>query len=257
MKIWAAILIAVIVPAVCLISNAAIAQDDPATVSRISADFAEFLGSQDNADAAVAGLRSSDPFTYTDADGKSVIIDPPTKPMGHGNTFLSLGLAQEQLTQQGIDQPTAAQFEAVMAGGTLVSNATGQPVETEMAGIMQMRSDGAGWGQIAHSMGVKLGHVVSSIKSGHAHPGYVGGSGITSGAGDVDNAATVKGHSKSGKGKSLGHGIVSGSGGEIPTGAGSNGKALGHGIVSGSGQSTIGGAAGSGNGHGKAKGHYK
>ena len=215
MKPWATNLLAALVLLVCLTANTAIAQEEAAAVmaggegvavGRISADFAEFLGSQENSEAAVVGLRSGNSFTYTDASGNSVIIDPPTKPMGHGNTFLTLGLAQEQLVQQGIDQPTAAQFAAVLAGGTLVSNATGQPVETELAGIMQMRNEGAGWGQIAQSMGVKLGHVVSSIKSGHAHPSYVGGSGSISGAGDVDSAVTANGHTKPNKGKSLGHG---------------------------------------------------
>jgi hypothetical protein len=257
MKRWPiTTIIVTVLLGLCLVSKPAPAQDEPAVggtaaADRISADFADFFGTPENADAAIAGLRNGTPFTYTDAAGNSVTIDPPTKAMGHGNTFLTLGLAQEQLAQQGIEQPTAAQFEAVLAGGTLVTNSSGQPVNSELAGILQMRSDGAGWGQIAHSMGVKLGHVVSSIKSGHTYSGPVGSSPVAAG----DSEAGAGG--KVGKGKALGHGIVSGTGGEISSTGSGQGKATGHGIVNGTGQPAGVDKTGGGTSQGKAKGHFK
>jgi hypothetical protein len=62
--------------------------------------------------------------------------------MGFGNVNIALSLAEASLKQQGITNPTSEQLQ-----GALMS-------------VLQQRADGKGWGQIANSMGFKLGEVV-------------------------------------------------------------------------------------------------
>jgi hypothetical protein len=85
--------------------------------------------------------------------------------MGYGNVSTSLSLAKYQLAQQGITNPTPEQLKIALNGGTITYE--GKTVEYQ--GILQMRADGMGWGQIAQQLGTKLGPVVSGIKSQNAH----------------------------------------------------------------------------------------
>src|SRR4029079_8142939 len=92
---------------------------------------------------------------------------------GWGNVKIALALAQYQLTQAGITQPTAAQLQAALVGGDVtVTNGTGSTATTTtttLQGVLTMRgTDGMGWGQIAHSLGTKLGPVGGSIKATNA-----------------------------------------------------------------------------------------
>jgi hypothetical protein len=77
--------------------------------------------------------------------------------MGYGNIRIALSLARTQLASQGITQPTPEQLQ-----GALMGSSTGSAGSTTTSqGILQMRASGMGWGQIANSMGVKLGTVMS------------------------------------------------------------------------------------------------
>lgn len=152
---------------------------------RISADFSAFAGSESNARSLVTGLRSGGVITLTSAGGAStsasgtgggsagasglaqgagtVTITPPTRPMGYGNIYLALSLAKQQLAAQGITNPTPQQLQLALMGGTVIS---GNPPQTQtVQGVLQLRSQGMGWGQIANNYGVKLGSVVGSMKS--------------------------------------------------------------------------------------------
>ncbi|HSN39368.1 MAG TPA: hypothetical protein VLT92_04175 [Burkholderiales bacterium] len=60
-------------------------------------------------------------------------------------------LANRELAAAGITNPTQAQIDAAMTGGT-VTNAQGET--TTMPGVLKLRSEGMGWGQIAHTIGV-------------------------------------------------------------------------------------------------------
>jgi hypothetical protein len=60
-------------------------------------------------------------------------------------------LANRNLAAAGITNPTPLQTEAALMGGT-VTNAQGQ--STEMPGVLQLRSQGMGWGRIANATGV-------------------------------------------------------------------------------------------------------
>jgi len=271
--------------------------------TRIATDFTTLAGSRDNALALVRALRSGTQVTLTStttsttggtgttgATGttSSTSFTPPTGKMGWGNVFISLALAQSSLAQLGITKPTAAQLQAALMGGS-VTGADG--TTTALKGVLTMRADGMGWGQIAHSLGTKLGPVVSAIKSTQvkvaklpatdATPATSSATGTTNKSTAATNASSAsKGlvtaggvassHASRGlttagssNASSRGQGIVNAAGGSGAgmTAATSHGHANGAGVVSASGASTTGAvtsAAGSGadngKGHGKGKG---
>lgn len=234
---------------------------------KIASDFTTFAGSPENAENLVSGLRNGTEITLTDGTS-SVNFTPPTGKMGYGNVFISLSLAQQQLASQGFTQPSIEQIQAALVGGT-VDSITYQ-------GILQMRSDGMGWGQIANSLGVKLGHVVSGIKSANtnlsstttahgkaASGGGTASSGHTSGV----QAGGGKGGGTGSSSKSTqgGSGIVTATGAQT-SGQGAStkdGGSRGTGVVSGTGEGAItgagtavpGGGAGQGSSHGNQGGH--
>jgi hypothetical protein len=120
---------------------AAGAQSDVQLVQKYSA----FTGSEENARTVVSGLREGADF---DLGGTS--FDPPTAEMGYGSVDTALALAQKNLAQQGVSAPTAEQLHAALIG------------TAEQPGVLQMRADGLGWGQIAKSFGYTVGDVKRS-----------------------------------------------------------------------------------------------
>jgi hypothetical protein len=71
--------------------------------------------------------------------------------MGKGEVDRALTLANRDLASAGITDPMPQQTEAALMGGT-VTNAQGE--STELAGVLQLRNQGMGWGRIAHTIGV-------------------------------------------------------------------------------------------------------
>ena len=120
--------------------------------------YTPFAGSRSNAENLAIGLRTGSEITLSSsgAHGHSnqTTFTPPTKPMGYGNVNKSLALASQQLAAAGVAHPTTDQIKTSLMGGT-IRNDTGQRVA--MQGVLQMRADGMGWGQIAHQLGVKPG----------------------------------------------------------------------------------------------------
>jgi hypothetical protein len=216
-----------------------------AVSGRISSDFSAFAGSTANADALVTGLRNGTDITLTTMDAKGVTtattFTPPTGRMGYGNVYTSLALAKQQLAGLGITEPTAQQMQAALVGGTVTA---GSGQTTTMTGVLELRAQGMGWGQIAQSYGYKLGPVISGMKASNAKvtaqaatPGSTSAptstnsaagnrSGIVTGAG-----AASTGH---GQGHAYGRGIVTGAGTSAGGGPG-HGNAYGRGIVTGGG----------------------
>jgi hypothetical protein len=157
-------------------SDAAAAQLDATAANRgqtqvaaqIASNFGTLAGSSDNALALVNALRNGTQATLTtppatpDGTATTTSFTPPTGKMGWGNVFHSLALAKAALAQVGITNPTSAQLQAALMGGS-VTRADG--TTATLKGILQMRADGMGWGQIAQASGTKLGPVVSGIKS--------------------------------------------------------------------------------------------
>lgn len=259
----------------------ATSQGETNVTNKISGEFNSFLGSDST--AVVTGLRNGTPITLTrttttpsSTPGTGPVItttttriNPPTGKMGFGNVFISLALAKQQLGQLGITQPTPEQLQAALTGGTITTGTGTTATSTNLQGILTMRSQNMGWGQIAQKLGFKLGPVVSGLKSANQSMTTTAatskGSGMTNGSqqtassesGIVTGSGKSHGNSGqrvSGKGSS-GEGIVSASGRAV-----GGGPAYGHGkgIVTGSGQVT---GANSGitsaGGHGNSAGHGK
>jgi hypothetical protein len=163
----------------------------------------------------------------------------------------------------GISQPTPEQLQAALTGGTITTGTGATATTTQLNGILTMRSQGMGWGQIAQKLGTKLGPVISSMK--HANQNMTTTNASSTGSQSTSSSSGIvsgsgKSHGNSGQNVSgqnrSGEGIVSGSGRSV-----GNGNAYGKGIVTGSGQASGGNngittAAGHGN-SGQAKGSSK
>lgn len=195
--------------------------------SKIAGNFTALAGSEENALALVNALRTGDTVqlsyapTGTQTAPTISTIDPPTGHMGWGNVKISLALAQDQLARLGITNPTPAQLQAALNGGdVIVTNADGTTTTTALRGVLQMRADGMGWGNIAKAGGTKLGPVVSQLKmantkvaalpprTGDATAASGKASGIKTGAGTAATAktrgiTTAAGTSAPGKSKGI------------------------------------------------------
>ena len=131
---------------------------------KLVAQYTAWAGSQQNAQALVLGLRSGSAVSLG-TGATSATFTPTTTKLGTGEVNIALSLAKAALTKQGITNPTPAQIAAALNGG-VVTTATGTQ---SMPGVLAQRQSGMGWGQIAHTMGVKLGSIVSASKTGKEH----------------------------------------------------------------------------------------
>ena len=142
--------------------------------SKLSAEFADFLGGEEKASRVVEGLRTGDEFRLDGRDhddgwvthhrnmdysgpptggGRHLhTIDPPTGTMGYGNVRLTLRLAEARLAEMGIAQPNNRELSAILVGGKI----DGVQVE----GILNERAAGAGWGEIAQRYDLKVGQIM-------------------------------------------------------------------------------------------------
>ena len=228
---------------------------DPKVTDKLSAEFSSFLGA--DAKAVITGMRNGTPIVLTttntttgSAPGAPPVtttttttITPPTGKMGFGNVFISLALAKQQLSQSGITQPTPAQLQAALLGGTITSGTSTTATSTTLPGILTMRSQNMGWGQIAQKLGFKLGTVVSGLKA--ANHGLVMGVVSPSGGGIVSASGQPVGSSESGVVTGSGRAVGRSGKGQV---AGSEGD---NGVVNGMGRS-VGSEGGitTGRGHG-------
>lgn len=96
--------------------------------------------------------------TPVDGQVTTTEFQPATGKLGYGNAFISL--AQDSLTKAGITQPTPAQIISALNGGS-VTGRDGTAVS--LAGVLTLRAAGQGWGDIAQTLGVKLGRVVGDL----------------------------------------------------------------------------------------------
>jgi hypothetical protein len=271
---------------VTTMNNTTASQGQTNVTNKISGDFSSFLGSDST--AVVTGLRNGTPITLTSTTTTpsatpgglpvttttTTVITPPTGQMGFGNVYISLALAKQQLSTLGITQPTPEQLQAALTGGAITqttgTGATATTTTTNLQGILTLRSQNMGWGQIAQKLGFKLGPVIAGMKSANhnltsAATASSKGNGVASANGQKGGAdsgivsGSGKSHGNSGQsvvsGKSSGDGIVSASGK-------GNGNAYGldrSGIATGSGASagSNGGivSAGGSNGKGAANGN--
>ena len=134
------------------------------TEGKLTQEFSEFLGGEEQAASVVDGLRQGTSFSLnsepselaTTVDVDSASIEPPTGTMGYGNVKMTLKLAETKLSEMGITQPTNEQLSAVLLGGDI----DGQQVN----GILAMRAEGMGWGEIAHQYDMKVGELMGKAK---------------------------------------------------------------------------------------------
>lgn len=125
---------------------------------RLVKEYSDFAGSYKNATSLVLGLRTGSTVTLSDNGGSSggsttdgiVQFQPPDHVMGWGNVRHALSLARTELAAQGINNPTPAQIETALMGGTVLT-AGGSAA---LPGILTLRAQGMGWGQISHRLGV-------------------------------------------------------------------------------------------------------
>jgi hypothetical protein len=227
----------------------ATSQGNARVESRISSDFTDFAGSTANSGALVTGLRNGTQVTLTSTDAKGVVTEtqftPLTGKMGYGNVYTSLALAKYQLAQMGITHPTAAELQAALNGGTITLNGKDVPI----TGVLELRAQGMGWGQIAQQYGTKLGPVISGMKSANAQVGShaaATGTGVTTAVGV---GASGQSH---GQGNAYGRGITTGAGGGAgPASSHGQGNAYGRGITTGAGAGSAMGSSGNAGGKGK------
>jgi hypothetical protein len=262
----------------------------------MASNFTNLAGGQTNAVALVTALRTGSEVTFTTTtpattEGGTATVTtttfaPPTKPMGWGNVKHALSLAQYQLTQAGITQPTPAQLQAALMGGDVsVTTGTGDSAVTKtttLKGILTLRADGMGWGKIAQTVGTKLGPVNSTIKATNASltqqnasttttttaNGTTSSTALTTKSGVTTAAGTTAavGHGNGARGITTATGATASSG--IVNGGGNtpHGNAFGKGMVSASGGAVSASTSGvttaqgsgngnnaGGNGHGKGK----
>jgi hypothetical protein len=290
---------------VTTLNNTTTSQGQTNVINKISSDFSSFLGA--DAKAVVTGLRNGTPITLTSTTSTptttttttpttttgslptttttTTTITPPTGQIGFGGAFISLALAKQELSGLGITQPTPEQLKAALTGGpitqttstgattTTTGTTAATTTTTQLQGILTMRSQNMGWGQIAQKLGFKLGPVIASMKSANhsltsgaatsatgSNATNTGGQSTGSDNGIVSGSGNPHGNSNqtasSGKGASDGIVTASGRG---------NGNAYGlnrGSIVTGSGASSNGGivsagGGGSSNGAANGKGHTK
>lgn len=202
-----------------------------AYLKRAESRFGTFAGSSDNVDSLAAGLRTGAEITLT-GSGETATFTPPTKPMGYGNITRALDLAQRQLVAAGISDPTPKEIQAALLGGTI----SGPNGDVKFEGVLQLRSQGMGWGQIAHTIGVHPGMGKSETVVVPANS--AAGSGLST-AGTKSGIVTAAGGSPAsrGNGRALG------------ASAGATSSAIGAGTSNAGG---IGSAKGQGNAFGHA-----
>ena len=137
---------------------------EPRVQARIVSSFSEFAGSAANARSLVAGLRQGGEVALTaPGSGTGTRFTPPTRAMTYRDIRISLALAQQQLGQLGIRQPTPFQIKAALAGGAVTNHADARATPVLLPGVLQMRAHGMGWGNVADALGMSLGKAVSSI----------------------------------------------------------------------------------------------
>lgn len=134
--------------------------------TKLATSYATFAGSSSNAQALVTGLRGGTAIALvtpatTTAPATQTTFTPSTRQLGYGNVNIALALAQADLKAAGVTQPTAAQIEAALNGGSIA----GPNGPVQLAGVLTLRSAGQGWGSIAKTLGVKLGEVMTAAKA--------------------------------------------------------------------------------------------
>ena len=167
--------------------DAAVVAEATVPAARLADRYADLAGSEQAATNLVSDLRTGGDFTVTEEvtttttnpDGTTTTttstvdktIVNPNGPMGYGEINITLAMAQAL-----VDSGAYPDLQSALTGTTTtVTNADGTTTTTTTGGVLAMRADGMGWGQIARKLGFNLGELVSaSNRNGkatdaHAH----------------------------------------------------------------------------------------
>ena len=155
-------------------SDAEVVADATVPADRLAERYADLAGSPEAATDLVRELRTGGDFTVTDTvtttttnpDGTTTTststvdrtIVNPNGPMGYGEINIALSMVQAL-----VDAGTAPDLQSALTGTTTtITNPDGTTTTTTSGGVLAMRADGMGWGQIAKQLGFKLGQLVSA-----------------------------------------------------------------------------------------------
>ena len=146
--------------ALAVLSCAAAAQSNTAEMvpgQRLILKYTSLAGSEDNARNLVTGLRDGSEIQLSGEPGTT--FTPPTGKMGFGNVNIALALTEAQLAN--VENPTTADIQNALMNGN--------------NGILTLRAQDMGWGEIAHTLGFKLGDIMRASSARDARAARANG----------------------------------------------------------------------------------
>lgn len=163
-----------------------------------------------------------------------VVVQPaPTQPVASARQQeMAVQLARANLTQQGIKEPTTGQLALATSD------------------VQALRDSGMGWGQIANSLGLRLGSVVSAANQADKADRRVAPDAGTTGKRPASAGSQGAGGSQGTGGSGHGNGGGQGAGNGGNKGGGASGGGGGGGNAGNGGGSGGGNAGGNGGGNG-------
>src|SRR5262245_32925797 len=121
------------------------AQTATVPADKLVQKYAALAGGEENARSLVTGLRGGTDITLS---GGTTIANP-TSMMGYGNVNITLALAEKQLSA--VSNPGPADLNNALTNA--------------QNGILTLRAQDMGWGEIAQALGFKLGEVMRASRA--------------------------------------------------------------------------------------------
>jgi hypothetical protein len=138
---WTATALALAVLTMTCVVSARLAHADSRDM--LIQKFTPLAGSEANAKILIGGLQAGQEFSLEGTTFKT-----PTGKLGNGELNIALSLTEAKLRRDGVLHPTSEQLN-----GALIGNAS-------RPGILALRAEGKGWGQIAQTVGVRPADVM-------------------------------------------------------------------------------------------------
>ncbi|MCB2027598.1 MAG: hypothetical protein KDH18_02260, partial [Rhodoferax sp.] len=157
----------------------------PARATGIAAQYGASIGTTEEAGAVIDAMRTGKDVTVGD-----VTVSGTGKSMGWGNVEIAMALAKSQVA----------------------ADATSKEFLSALDQVMDMRSSGMGWGQVAKDLGVNLGQVMSSSRTGKSKQATVAVATSRPAGAKASGPSADKGHGRSDAGKQAGPGQAAGQG---------------------------------------------
>lgn len=147
----------------------------PSVVQQITTQVGPLACSPNDVQKIVDALHNGTPVTLSSTSGgQTSTFTPSGQRIGYGEAYIALALAAEQLRNSGVTScATADQWQSVLFGGpistsssvTASTSSSSSGGASRFPGILTLRQQGQGWGQIAQASNVQLGTIVSSATS--------------------------------------------------------------------------------------------